>query len=152
MAIVINAERPDTPVAMELIGELDGVLNPNYAPESRFGYSVEKLIQQGVAFFVVYVDGTPAGCGGVQIFGDEYAELKRMFVRPQFRGLGLGRQLVNRLADYALENGIKVLRLETGNAQVEALNLYVGMGFRHILPFGVYVGSATSICMEKRIG
>lgn len=151
MAVVINAERPDTPVAMELIAELDTVLNPNYAPESRFGYSVDKLIQQGVDFFVVYVDGAPAGCGGVQIF-EEYAEMKRMFVRPQFRGLGLGKTLVNHLADYAQTQGIKVLRLETGNAQVEALNLYIAMGFRHILPFGVYVGSATSICMEKKIG
>lgn len=150
--MVINAERPDTPVASELIGELDAVLNPNYAPESRFGYSVEKLIQQGVAFFVVYVDGAPAGCGGVQVFDTGFAELKRMYVRPPFRGQGLGKALVNHLTDHALRQGIKVLRLETGNAQVEALNLYISMGFRHILPFGVYAGSATSICMEKRMG
>lgn len=151
MSITINQERPDTETSKALIAELDAALNPNYAPESRFGYSVEKLIQQGVAFFVVYVDGEPAGCGGVQVFGSEYAELKRMFVRPGFRGQKLGRKLVERLSDYAQENGIKVLRLETGNAQVEALNLYVKMGFRHILPFGPYVGSATSICMEKII-
>lgn len=152
MSVRIQLEPPDTANASALISELDAVLNPNYAPESRFGYSVEKLIRQGVAFFVVYVDGEPAGCGGVQFFGSEYAELKRMFVRPRFRGQGLGKALVNHLANYAKEHRIKVLRLETGNAQVEALNLYVSMGFRHILPFGVYVGSATSICMEKAIG
>lgn len=152
MLVHIQLERPDTANASALIEELDALLNPNYAPENRFGYSVEKLLQQGVAFFVVYVDGEPAGCGGVQFFGGEYAELKRMFVRPRFRGQGLGKTLVNHLANYAKEHGIEVLRLETGNMQVEALNLYVRMGFRHILPFGVYVGSATSICMEKAIG
>jgi len=152
MPVCIELEPPDTANASTLISELDAVLNPNYAPPSRFGYSVEKLILQGVAFFVVYVDGEPAGCGGVQFVGSECAELKRIFVRARFRGQGLGKALVNHLANYAKEHRIKVLRLETGKAHVEALNLYVSMGFRHILPFGAYVGSATSICMEKAIG
>ena len=91
MAPVITPERPDSADAVMLIRELDGHLNPLYPTESRHGYSVEKLIAQGVAFFILRADAVPAGCGGIQLFGTEYGELKRMYVRPQFRGLGFGR-------------------------------------------------------------
>lgn len=151
MPIEIRPERPDTETSKQLISELDAVLMPNYPPQSRHGYSVDKLIRQGVAFFVVYVEGAPAGCGGVQIFGSEYAELKRMFVRPQFRGQGLGKVLVQYLSDYAKEQGIRILRLETGVSQLEALKLYEGMGFKRIPPFGNYFEDPLSICMEKPI-
>ena len=76
---VITAERPDTPDAMALIAELEAELSRHYAPESQHGYSVQKLIDQGVAFFVTRRDGAPAGCGGIQVFGGEYGELKRMY-------------------------------------------------------------------------
>ncbi len=151
MNTTILSEKPDTEVSKELIAELDAVLMPNYPPESRHGYSVDKLIKQGVAFFVIYQDGVPAGCGGVQIFAN-YAELKRMFVRPQFRGLGLGKRMVEHLSDYAKQHAIKILRLETGVAQLEALKLYEGFGFRRIPPFGNYFEDPLSICMEKEIG
>lgn len=114
MRVHIQPEQPDSAVARALIAELDAILNPHYPPESRHGYSVEKLIQQGVAFFVVYLDKQPVGCGGVQIVGSEYAELKRMYVRPAFRGRGVGKQLLAHLETYASERGIWVLRLETG--------------------------------------
>ncbi|MCX7783273.1 MAG: GNAT family N-acetyltransferase [Meiothermus sp.] len=151
MSVRIQPQRPDSPVARELIAELDAVLNPHYPPESRHGYSVEKLIQQGVAFFVAYLDEQAVGCGGVQIFGDEYAELKRMYVRPGSRGRGVGKQLLAYLQTYAAERGIRVLRLETGVAQTEAIGLYQGFGFQRISPFGPYFEDPLSICMEKRL-
>ncbi|GIW25547.1 GNAT family N-acetyltransferase [Meiothermus sp.] len=151
MSLRIQPQRPDSPVARELIAELDAALNPHYPPESRHGYSVEKLIQQGVAFFVAYLDEQPVGCGGVQIFGHEYAELKRMYVRPGFRGRGIGKQLLAHLETYAAERGIRVLRLETGVAQTEAIGLYQSFGFRRIPPFDPYFEDPLSICMEKQI-
>lgn len=151
MRVHIQPEQPDSAVARALIAELDAVLNPHYPPESRHGYSVEKLILQGVAFFVVYLDEQAVGCGGVQIFGDEYAELKRMYVRPGFRGRGVGKQLLAHLEAYAAERGIRVLRLETGVAQTEAIGLYEGFGFRRIPPFGPYLEDPLSICMEKKL-
>lgn len=87
MPAVIADERPDTPEAMQLIAELEMLLAPLYPQQSRHGYSVEKLQREAVAFFVTRQDGLPAGCGGVQLFGAEYGEVKRMYVRPQFRGL-----------------------------------------------------------------
>ena len=103
---VITQERPDTPDALALIAELEGHLDPLYPSESRHGYSVEKLLREGVAFFVMRENGEAAGCGGVQLFGTEYGELKRMYVRPQFRGLGLGKMMLEHLAAHALRNGV----------------------------------------------
>ena len=144
-------ERPDTSDALTLIAELESYLVPLYPRESRHGYSVEKLLREGVAFFVIREDGVAAGCGGVQLFGTEYGELKRMYVRPQFRGLGLGRLMLNHLADYSRQQGVGVLRLETGIYQEEAIGLYEGFGFQRIPPFGAYMEDPLSLFFEKRI-
>jgi len=144
-------ERPDTSDALTLIAELESYLVPLYPRESRHGYNVEKLLRERVAFFVIREDGVPAGCGGVQLFGAEYGELKRMYVRPQFRGLGLGRLMLNHLADYSRQQGIGVLRLETGIYQEEAIGLYEGFGFQRIPPFGAYMEDPLSLFFEKRI-
>src|SRR5690606_24035476 len=109
MSITIVAESPDTEDSKTLIAELDTLLAPLYPVKSRHGYSVEKLLSQGVAFFVMRKDNIPAGCGGVQIFGTAYGEVKRMFVRPQFRGRGLATRMLNHLADFSKEKGILLL-------------------------------------------
>src|SRR5687767_11903388 len=93
----ITRVQPDSPDAQSLIDELESHLAALYPSESRHGYSVQKLLREGVAFFVIHHNDAPAGCGGIQLFGSDYAELKRMYVRPQFRGLGLGKAMVERL-------------------------------------------------------
>jgi ribosomal protein S18 acetylase RimI-like enzyme len=151
MSAAIAAERPDSPDAVSLIKELEAVLEPLYPSKSRHGYSVQKLLTQQVAFFVLRQDGTPAACGGIQLYGSDYGELKRMFVRPQFRGLGFGKMLVDHLAEHARANGVRLLRLETGIHQKEAINLYERVGFQRIPPFGEYVEDPLSLFYEKRI-
>jgi GNAT superfamily N-acetyltransferase len=148
---VITAERPDTPDALRLINELQAHLESFYPPESRHGFSVERLIAEAVAFFVLRADGRPAGCGGIKLVGREYGELKRMFVRPEFRGAGFGEMLVERLAAHALAHGVTVLRLETGIHQQAAIRLYERLGFRRIPPFGPYTNDPVSLCYEKRL-
>ena len=154
MPAEIHSERPDTAEARELIAELEAVLNPQYPPESRHGYSVEKLIREGVAFFVIRMSGKPAGCGAILLVrgtGPEYGELKRMYVRPSFRGMGLGKRMLEHLAAHAVERGVNVLRLETGIHQHEAIGLYEAMGFVRIGPFGPYTNDPLSLCYEKRV-
>jgi putative acetyltransferase len=148
----IVEERPDTPDALALIAELEDVLDPLYPSESRHGYNIDKLLREQVAFFVVREDGVAAGCGGVQLFGTEYGELKRMYVRPEFRGRGLGRLMLEHLADHARRNGARLLRLETGIHQKEAIGLYESFGFKRVPPFGEYKEDPLSIFYEKRIG
>ena len=151
MATTIEAERPDTEDARALIVELEDHLAPLYPTESRHGYSVEKLLREGVAFFVMRHDGVPAGCGGVQLFGADYGEIKRMYVRPEFRGLGLGRLILDRLAAHARSEGVPLLRLETGIHQRAAIELYERWGFTSIPPFGDYRDDPNSRFYERRI-
>lgn len=151
MSTIIHPQRPDTSEAIQLIDELEAYLSPMYPQESRHGYSVEKLIKQGVAFFVTHHENAVAGCGGVQLFGTEYAEVKRMYVRPAFRGLGLAKLMLDHLAAHALQNGVRVLRLETGIHQHEAIGLYESYGFQRRSPFGEYVDDPNSIYYEKLI-
>jgi GNAT superfamily N-acetyltransferase len=147
--IVITEERPDSPDASGLIQELESNLNSlRYPTESRHGYSIEKLIREGVAFFVTRYRGETAGCGGVQIFGVEYGEIKRMYVRPQYRQLGLGKAMIRHVKQYVLERSVNVLRLETGIYQTEAIGLYEWCGFKRRAPFGEYKEDPMSVYFE----
>jgi ribosomal protein S18 acetylase RimI-like enzyme len=152
MPALITPERPDTPDAQTLIGELDAHLALFYPVASRHGFSVAKLLAEGVAFFVTRYDGAPAGCGGLKLFGKDYGEIKRMFVRPAYRGLGLGKLMLDHLVEHARQRGVGLVRLETGIHQQEAIGLYERAGFRRIAPFGEYTDDPLSRCYEKRLG
>ncbi len=87
----IVEERPDSDAAAQLITELDTYLNAHpYPQESRHAFSIDKLVREGVAFFVARYDGEPAGCGGLKLFGREYGEIKRMYVRPRLSRIRFG--------------------------------------------------------------
>lgn len=148
MNVAIDEERADSKDARALVDALEAELAAVYPDESRHGYAVEKLLARGVKFFVVRLDGEPVGCGGVEIAG-EHAELKRMFVRPSHRGRGLSRALIERLERAAREGGARVLLLETGVHQSEALALYERSGFRKVAPFPPYFDDPVSVCMAK---
>ena len=149
--IEISLERPDSDDARALIEELEAYLIPLSPPESRHGYSIEKLIEEEVPFFIMRDKGTPIGCGGVKLFGADYGEIKRMYVRPQFRGLGFAKLMLDHLTEYSRSHGVAKLRLETGIAQHEAIALYERSGFRSIPPFGEYKPDPLSRFYEKQI-
>jgi ribosomal protein S18 acetylase RimI-like enzyme len=151
MPITILAERPDAPEAVALITELEAILAPLYPPASRHGLSVARLVAEGVPFFVLRADDLVAGCGGVKLFGRQYGEVKRMYVRPAFRGRGFAKLLLDYLEEYAREQGVPLLRLETGIHQQEAIGLYERIGFRRIPPFGDYMDDPLSLYYEKAL-
>lgn len=152
MPITIVEVPPNSAVAVLLIGELDTHLLAHlYTPESRHAFSVDKLVSEAVVFFVTHCDGRLAGCGGIKIFPDDYGEVKRMWVRPQFRGLGLGKAMLNYLAEYARSHQLNLLRLETGIYEIEAIGLYERFGFQRRTPFGEYKEDPLSVYFEKTI-
>ena len=152
MPITITETRPDSPDAFALLAELDAyLLSLPYPQESRHAFSVDKLIEQRVVFYVVYNIGVPAGCGGVKLFDTEFAEVKRMYVRPEFRGQGLARAILDRISDYARQMGVMLLRLETGIYQTDAIALYERWGFLRRPPFGEYRVDPMSVYFEKAI-
>jgi DNA-binding MarR family transcriptional regulator/GNAT superfamily N-acetyltransferase len=80
-------------------------------------------------FFVAYLHGEPIGCGAVKHHTDAPAEIKRMWIAPEARGLGLGRRLLETLEACALEGGARVAHIETSAVSTEALSLYRATGW-----------------------
>jgi GNAT superfamily N-acetyltransferase len=77
-------------------------------------------------------DGLPIGCVGLKGTGGELAEVKRLWVAPSARGLGLGRRLMDGVEDAARNIALKILRLDTNSALPEALKLYRSTGWTEI--------------------
>lgn len=149
--IEISPEPPDSPDALQLLSELDDhLLSLPYPEESRHAFSVEKLLRERVVFFLTRYRNEPAGCGGIKFYAD-YGEVKRMYVRPSHRGRGLGKVMLDHLAACARQQGINVLRLETGIYQVEAIGLYERYGFQRRAPFGGYKLDPMSLYFEKAL-
>lgn len=137
--------------ASSLIRELAEHLHSLYPMDGGHDFSVEQLLREAVAFFVMRHDGEPACCGGVKLLGTAYGEIKRMYVRPRFRGLGLGKRMLSHLADHARQRGVRALRLVTGVYQSEAIGLYERCGFQRIPPFGAYQEDPLSVFFEKHL-
>ena len=152
MPVVIEAARPDSADAVELLNELDSyLLQHPYPAQSRHAFSIDKLLREGVAFFVAHFEAQPAGCGGIKLFGTEYGEVKRMYVRPVHRRVGLGKAILDKLAEHARNNQVSLLRLETGIYQTEAIRLYEHWGFQRRGPFGEYREDPNTVYFEKSI-
>jgi putative acetyltransferase len=151
MPPMIVAESPDTPDARALMAELEAYLIPLYPIESHDGYSLEQLLAKAVACVVIRHQGTAARCSGIKLVGTAYGDIMRMCVSPPFRGLGLGRRMLEHLTAYALHHGVEVVRLETGIDQPEARRLYERYGFQRILPFGDYDESPFHVFDETHL-
>ncbi len=86
-------------------------------------------------FLIAYLREEPVGCGGVKFLPSAISELKRVWVAPRVRGLGLGRRLLVMLENTAREAGMTTIRLETNRVLTEAITLYRQSGYQEVAPF-----------------
>lgn len=136
--------------AQELITELDTYLQGFYPDESNHLDSVHVLSQENVYMMGAFVDGKLVGIGAVKVF-DDYGEMKRFYVKPEFRGQGLARMLMGEIENHLINLGIREAKLETGIYQTEAISLYRKLGYVDCPPFGDYRADPYSLYMVKRI-
>lgn len=90
------------------------------------------LVPPNGILLLARVDGEPAGLGGVRHLDTEIAEVKSMYVAPAYRGSGLGRKILARLDEIALEHGCRAVRLDTSDYLTPAVALYRSAGYREV--------------------
>ncbi len=148
--IVIRPEDPGSADVLALMAALDAYQAALYPPQSNHFLGLDELRRNNVRFFVARDGGRAVACGALRIHPD-YGEIKRMYVHPSVRGLGLGAQMLALLEATACGEGLNCLRLETGIAQPEALALYRSRGFRECAAFGDYAPDPLSRYFEKAL-
>ena len=149
--INIDLESPNQPEVIALIAELDAYQDSLYPPESRHALDLTSLMQANVLFAVARADtGEAIGCGAV-VMAPVYGEIKRMYVQPRGRGQGVARRLLALLESRAIGADCKLLKLETGPFQPEALAFYAAAGYERRGPFGNYTNDPLSVFMQKHI-
>jgi GNAT superfamily N-acetyltransferase len=132
-----------------LIREIDRITLDIYPGMPTYGIETEGFIDAGGTFLLLLVDGIVAGCGGLRPLEGGHCEVKRMYVRERFRGLGLARKLLQKLESTAAGNGVEIMCIETGDRQSQALSLYRSAGYSDIPLYGPYVDNPLSICLAK---
>jgi putative acetyltransferase len=151
-ALMIAREDPRQADVTSLVRALDSMFESLYPAESNHLLDLETLASPDILFFVVREAGQALGCGALWLHQD-YGEVKRVYVRPEARGRKLGHVLLKRLEEEARGIGLRLLRLETGIKQPEALGLFKACGFVPCGAFGDYPrDDPNSVFMEKRIG
>jgi len=105
----------------------DPTLGPSADPEA--------LVPPSGLFLIARLDGTPVGCGALKIMEAGFGEIKRMWVAPAARGLGIARRLLEALEKHAADAGLDVLRLDTNRNLTEARALYIGKGYVEIAAY-----------------
>lgn len=146
---MLRAARLDHPDALLLIDEVQAEYRRRYGgPGDVAPIDPSEFDAPSGLFVLAYVDGDLAAMGGwrrhAELPDAADAEIKRMFVRPQFQRRGLARELLDHLERTALDTGVQRLVLETGPAQPEAIALYRSAGYTDVEPFGYYASQGST--------
>jgi putative acetyltransferase len=150
-AMQIAIESPDQPDVIQLIAELDAYQDALYPPESRHALDLASLKQPNVLFGVAREPaGRAVACAAV-VLNAAFGELKRMYVHPQHRGQGIARRMLALLEAQARESDCRLLMLESGPYQPEALAFYERSGYVRRGPYGDYTDDPLSVFMQKQI-
>ncbi len=156
-AVNLAEEDPRAADSLALYDEMSAFVQATYPEDEENGIvptSTEELARQGV-LVIARVDGAPAGSGALMphetVDGAPAMEVKRMLVRPAFRGLGMAKLILQRLEAIAVERGARKLVLMCGPRQPEALGLYERSGYSRRSAYGKHVDHPLSIFFEKRI-
>ncbi|OGU75829.1 MAG: hypothetical protein A2V93_02495 [Ignavibacteria bacterium RBG_16_34_14] len=147
--MVIKQVNPTSSEALILTAELFNELEEVYGKGRIEDFTSEN--EEFIYFILVYHNTETIGCGALKHFGDETAEIKRMFVKKEFRGFGISKLILNDLENVAKERKYKRIVLETGVRQPEAVRLYEKYKYKRMKCYGRYANDSESICFEKYI-
>lgn len=147
---MLRLQRTDTknPDLILLVKELDNYLKITDGEDHTF-YNQFNGLDNIKHCLVVYLKEIPVGCGAFKKYDDKTVEIKRMYVKPEFRGIGIAQNIIQELESWAASLAYKRCVLETGDRQVEAVQFYHKVGYQLIPNYGQYTEMANSNCFEK---
>ena len=151
LEIIIGPEDPRQADVRRIIAESGAYLQTLYPSESNHLIDVDALAAPDAVFLVARRNGELLGSIAYWIIAPGHAEIKRMFVRTEARGNGVGRRLLEALEDAARQRRVDRISLETGIRQPEAIGLYRASGYQDCPPFGAYRHDPLSLFMTKRL-
>jgi DNA-binding MarR family transcriptional regulator/GNAT superfamily N-acetyltransferase len=135
----VDVEDPASAAARYCIesyfAELDTRFDAGFDPEQSISADVDELSEPAGLLLVARLRGEPIGCGALKLHDREPAEVKRMWVAPSARGLGVGRRILSELEERARRRGVGLLRLETNRTLKEAGALYRSAGYVEVDAF-----------------
>ncbi len=141
----------DHPDAVALIEELQQEYVVRYGGQDGTTVHPSEFAPPLGLFLIGYRSGVPVVCGGWRAHQDGVAEIKRMYVVPTARGLGLARAMLAELELTAKRAGNRQIILETGQKQPEALALYRSSGFIEVPRFGYYADAELAVHLGKSL-
>jgi DNA-binding MarR family transcriptional regulator/GNAT superfamily N-acetyltransferase len=137
--VEVEIEDPTSPAARYCLesyfAELDTRFDAGFDPSQSISADADELTEPAGLLLVARLRDEPVGCGALKLHGGRPAEIKRMWVAPTARGLGVGRRLLAELERHARERGVRVVRLETNRTLVEASSLYRSAGYAEVDAF-----------------
>ncbi len=133
---VVDPLRPHAQYCLcEYFAELDRRFDAGFDPGASRPAGPDEMRPPAGVFLVAALRGDPVGCGGLKFHGDEPAEVKRMWVAPTTRGLGVGRRLLGELEARAKAHGCRRVRLDTNRTLTEAIAMYRAAGYDEVPAF-----------------
>ena len=146
--IIVAPTDPRHPQATALLKQSHALMQSLFPPEDNFYLDVDQLVDPSIHFFGARIGADICGTGALKV-ADGYGEVKSMFVAEEARGKGVADAILRQIEDQAREEGLPILRLETGNVLYAAHKLYRRHGFVTCGVFGDYAEAKSSIFMEK---
>jgi putative acetyltransferase len=134
----------------DLVSQLDKDLYIRYQSIQEV-YDEHNKIESIDTVIIAYANGQPIGCGCFREFDSNTVEIKRMFVKSDYRGLGISKLILIDLENWAKDLGFSKAILETGIKQPEAIGLYEKTGYLLVANYGQYKNIRTSVCFEKTL-
>ena len=150
MGVEVIITDPNNSDFLLLTGLLDKELSERYG-EQQQQYTKHNQVTTMIDVVIVYKDKLPVACGAFKKHGPDAAEIKRVFVRAEYRGQGLSKSVMNKLEERIQSAGFTYAVLETGIKQPEAIQLYKKCGYEITENYEPYIGYENSVCMRKAL-